>query len=91
MPRRLPAQEMHSLKRLPSRRRCHVAQDRRQKSSASRLAGELYNSPFIPLFDLNFTEQEFRMEKNYCIYFLFHFCEYNFLHCRKGEEIPSRK
>lgn len=29
MPRRLPSQEMHSFKRLPGRRRCHVAEDRR--------------------------------------------------------------
>lgn len=40
MPRRLPTQEMHPFKRLPGWRRCHVAEDRRQKPTASRLAGE---------------------------------------------------
>lgn len=40
MPRRLPSQEMHPFKRLPGWRRCHVAEDRRQKPTASRMAGE---------------------------------------------------
>lgn len=46
VPRRLPAQEMHPFKGLPGRRRRHVAQNCRQKSSASRLAGEP-DSPII--------------------------------------------
>lgn len=46
MPRRLPTQEMHPFKRLPGWRRCHVAEDCRQKPAASGLAGESFEIQF---------------------------------------------